>query len=67
MTPNRGGGGLKSVTYYLYGSLASKAAAGGRESNLTRPILIVQWKPLNVITLGQSETDNINQMITISK
>ncbi len=28
---------------------------------------IVQWKPLNVITLGQRESDNINQMITISK
>ncbi len=28
---------------------------------------IVQWKPLNVITLGQTQTDNINGMITISK
>jgi hypothetical protein len=28
---------------------------------------LVQWKPLNVITLGQIETDNINRMITISK
>ena len=26
----------------------------------------LQWKLLNVITLGQRETDNINQMITIS-
>ncbi len=29
--------------------------------------LFVQWKPLNVITLGQRETDNINRMIIISK
>jgi hypothetical protein len=28
--------------------------------------LIIQWKPLNVITLGQIETDNINQMIKIT-
>jgi hypothetical protein len=28
--------------------------------------MLVQWKPLNVITLGQRESDNINQMITIS-
>jgi hypothetical protein len=27
---------------------------------------ILQWKPLNVITLGQAQTDNINRMITIS-
>jgi len=27
----------------------------------------IQWKPLNVITLGQRETDNINRMITISE
>jgi hypothetical protein len=27
----------------------------------------IQWKPLNVITLGQRETDNINRMISISK
>ena len=26
----------------------------------------IQWKPLNVILLGQMETDNINRMITIS-
>jgi hypothetical protein len=26
----------------------------------------IQWKPLNVITLGQMESDNINQMITIT-
>jgi hypothetical protein len=26
----------------------------------------MQWKPLNVITLGQRESDNINRMITIS-
>jgi hypothetical protein len=29
--------------------------------------IFVQWKPLNVITLGQRETDNINRMITISE
>ncbi len=29
------------------------------------PIKVVQWKPLNVITLGQTETVSINQMITI--
>jgi hypothetical protein len=29
--------------------------------------LVVQWKPLNVISLGQRETDNINRMILISK
>ena len=27
--------------------------------------LRVQWKPLNVITLGQRETDNINRKITM--
>ncbi len=27
---------------------------------------LTQWKPLDVITLGQRESDNINQMITIS-
>jgi hypothetical protein len=27
----------------------------------------LQWKPLNVITLVQSQTDNINGMITIGK
>jgi hypothetical protein len=26
----------------------------------------IQWKPLNVITLGQTEADNINWMITIT-
>ncbi len=26
----------------------------------------LQWKPLDVSTLGQRESDNINQMITIS-
>ncbi len=25
----------------------------------------VQWKPLNVITLGQRESDNINRMMAI--
>ena len=27
----------------------------------------IQWKPLNVITLGQYKSDNINRMITITK
>ncbi len=27
---------------------------------------LAQWKLLNVITLGQTETDNTNRMITIS-
>jgi hypothetical protein len=26
-----------------------------------------QWKPLNVITLGQRQTVNINQMITVTE
>jgi hypothetical protein len=30
-------------------------------------IILLIWKPLNVITLGQIETNNINQMITISR
>ena len=29
--------------------------------------VITQWKLLNVITLGQRETDNINQMISLSE
>jgi len=28
--------------------------------------IVLQWKPLNVITLGQGESDNIIRMITIS-
>ena len=28
--------------------------------------LQLQWNPLNGITLGQRESDNINRMITIS-
>ena len=28
---------------------------------------IIQCKPLNVITLGQSKSDNINRMITITE
>jgi hypothetical protein len=28
--------------------------------------MVLQWKPLNVITLGQMESDNINRMITIT-
>ncbi len=28
---------------------------------------MVQWKPLNVITLGRTLTDNINRMITITE
>jgi hypothetical protein len=27
----------------------------------------VQWKPLNVITLSQTQTDKIKQIITITK
>ncbi len=27
----------------------------------------LQWKPFNVITLDQKDTDNINKMITIKK
>jgi hypothetical protein len=26
----------------------------------------IQWKPLNVITLGQTESDNINRLITLT-
>ncbi len=26
----------------------------------------LQWKPLNVITLGPTESDNINRMITVT-
>ncbi len=29
-------------------------------------IVKVQWMPLNVITLGQTESDNINGMITLT-
>ncbi len=29
--------------------------------------ILLQWKPLNVITLGQRESDNIIRMITISE
>jgi hypothetical protein len=29
--------------------------------------VLVQWKPLNVIALGQTITDNINKMITIKQ
>ncbi len=28
---------------------------------------IIQWKPLNVVTLVRQESDNINRMITITK
>jgi hypothetical protein len=31
---------------------------------LTKSIKMIQWKPLNMIALGQMETDNVNQMIT---
>jgi len=30
-------------------------------------MLLLQWKPLNVITLGQRESDNINRLITLTK
>jgi hypothetical protein len=39
----------------------------GKEWLFAKVVGIVQWKPLNVITLGQTQTDNINGMITISK
>ncbi len=29
-------------------------------------LMLLQWKPLNVITLGQTKSDNINRMITIT-
>jgi len=31
------------------------------------PFKLLQWKPLNVITLVQSQSDNINRMITIAE
>jgi hypothetical protein len=37
---------------------------GQRETDYNNQ-LIIQRKPLNVINLGQTETDNINRMITI--
>jgi hypothetical protein len=27
----------------------------------------IQWKPLNVIALGQRESDNINRLITLTE
>ncbi len=30
-------------------------------------ILLLQWKPLNVIASVQTQTDNINRMITIAE
>jgi hypothetical protein len=30
-------------------------------------MLLLQWKPLNVITLGQRESDNINRLITLTE
>ncbi len=29
-------------------------------------VMMVQWEPFNVITLGQTKDDDINQMITIT-
>jgi hypothetical protein len=29
-------------------------------------LFILQWNPLNVIAFGQTEIDNINQMMTIT-
>jgi hypothetical protein len=29
--------------------------------------IYIQWKPLNVITLGQRESDNINRLITLTE
>ncbi len=37
-----------------------------RERKRDRQTNILQWKPLNVITLGWVETDNINLMTTIT-
>jgi hypothetical protein len=34
--------------------------------NISNCVFEKQWKPLNAMTLGQRETDNINQMITIT-
>jgi hypothetical protein len=28
---------------------------------------LIEWKPLNVITLGQRESDNINRLKTLTK
>ncbi len=36
-------------------------------SSLAQIMTEVQWKPHNVISLGQRESDNINGMITISE
>ncbi len=30
-------------------------------------VILIQWKPLNVITLGQRESDNINRLITLTE
>ena len=38
-----------------------------KRNNDQESYMKVQWKPLNVITLGQRESDNIIRMITISK
>jgi hypothetical protein len=37
------------------------------KENILLDVTVLQWKLLNVFTLGQTQTDNINQMITISK
>jgi hypothetical protein len=29
--------------------------------------MYLQWKPLNVITLGQNDTENVNRMITLTE
>jgi hypothetical protein len=34
---------------------------------ISKKSIKVQWKPLNVIALGQSQSDNINRMITIAE
>ncbi len=37
------------------------------KENILLDVTVLQWKLLNVITLGQTQTDNINQMITITE
>jgi hypothetical protein len=35
-------------------------------SSFDSALVDIQWKPLNVITLGQTQSDNINRMITLT-
>ncbi len=56
-------------TYYTKTELnrRKKHSFGVVEFHRKEKYLLLQWKPLNVITLGQNQTDNINRMITIGK